>query len=104
MTRLIKPDLILLDINMPRMSGFDFLDEAINLYGKSFRAIVVVMLTTSLHPDDVERAKQYNVIFDYIPNPLTVEKFHQIVEQFKAGPIRDWSPPADPNAVFQHGT
>lgn len=67
-------DVIFLDINMPRMNGFEFLEAATNELGEAFAKIVVVMLTTSLDPYDVERAKKFAVVKDYIHKPL--EKKH----------------------------
>lgn len=67
-----KPDLILLDINLPRMDGFEFLNAATGELGEEF-CPVVVMLTTSLDPNDMTRAKQHASVKEFINKPLTLE-------------------------------
>ncbi|MBC7922392.1 MAG: response regulator [Ferruginibacter sp.] len=71
------PDLILLDINMPGMSGFEFL-EKLNQLGCP-RLPKVVVLTTSSSPRDVERARSLKVT-GYIDKPLTPEKLFPLLE------------------------
>lgn len=71
-------DVILLDINMPRMSGFEFLDAASAELGEKFVNVVVFMLTSSLAARDMERAKKYSVVRDYFSKPLTVEQLRMI--------------------------
>ncbi|MEP5731934.1 MAG: response regulator [Sulfitobacter sp.] len=66
-------DVIFLDINMPRMNGFEFLEAATAEFGDTFAKIVVAMLTTSLNPDDRARAEGFDVVRDFINKPLTVE-------------------------------
>lgn len=66
-------DVIFLDVNMPRMNGFAFLDAAEKEFGFGFAGAVVIMLTTSLHPSDVARANSFDIIRDYLSKPLTVE-------------------------------
>ena len=68
-----KPDLILLDINMPGMDGFEFLREATKLLGASLCPIVV-MLTTSLNPEDEVRARAFDVVKDFLNKPLTADQ------------------------------
>ncbi len=76
-------DAILLDINMPRMNGFEFLDEATRLFGDDF-TVVIVMLTSSMNPDDAERARTYDVVRDYIGKPLTGEHLERVVELIRS--------------------
>ncbi|MEM6638572.1 MAG: response regulator [Pseudomonadota bacterium] len=72
-------DVILLDINMPRMNGFEFLDAATELFGNDF-TIVIVMLTSSINPKDSKRARTYPVVRDYLGKPLTDDHLERIVE------------------------
>lgn len=73
-----KVDVIFLDINMPRMNGFEFLTEATATLGQGFAKVVVAMLTTSLNPDDLTQAKTFQVVKDFINKPLAVEHIKRI--------------------------
>lgn len=66
------PQIIFLDINMPIMDGFQFLDEFDKL-SEIFKKVKVVMLTTSINPFDIERSTQNKYIVKYINKPLTQE-------------------------------
>ncbi|SDM40803.1 Response regulator receiver domain-containing protein [Catalinimonas alkaloidigena] len=70
------PELILLDINMPVMDGFEFLDKLVTL--KDLPDFRIIMLTTSNYPLDRERAKKYP-ISGYVNKPLTEEKMNEIL-------------------------
>ncbi len=73
------PALIFLDVNMPVMNGFEFLDAYKQLPLAQRRDIVIVILTTSLHPRDVQRVDQLPVAA-FLNKPLTAAKVTQILE------------------------
>ena len=78
-------DVIFLDINMPRMDGFEFLTRASETLGSNYAKMVVVMLTTSLNPGDQARASKYDVVKEYINKPLTVEHVLHVAELLEQG-------------------
>ena len=75
-------DLILLDINMPIMNGFEFLDQYEKLHNKVRSSVVVCMLTTSLAKEDLEKAKEYDVLVDYIDKPLNEAKMLKLIRKY----------------------
>lgn len=80
--RVIIPSILFLDVNMPEISGWEFLDELLNI--KINDIPVVIMLTTSLSANDRERSEKYGVIRDFCNKPLTVEYLHDLVAKVTA--------------------
>ena len=79
---ILQPGIIFLDINMPRMNGWEFLIEYKNLPSQQKSKIVIGMLTTSMNPDDEIRAKQFPEIKAFIHKPLTIEKIKELVDYY----------------------
>lgn len=73
------PDLIFLDINMPGMDGWEFIEHYKALDRQLHNSIIVVMLTTSANPDDMNYARKHNVIAEFRTKPLTLEMLDQLV-------------------------
>lgn len=71
------PDLILLDLNMPRMNGFEFLESIKNT---EYEKIPVVILTTSNSDRDIEKSKEYS-IKGYVVKPIRYEDYKSEMKQ-----------------------
>ncbi|HET8854398.1 MAG TPA: response regulator [Salinimicrobium sp.] len=75
------PYLILLDINMPVMNGWDFLEA---IQEKDFKEnIFVAMVTSSINTNDMQHALQYPQVIDYLEKPLRKEACEDLYEKMK---------------------
>lgn len=79
-----QPDVIFLDINMPGMTGWEFIDNYKLLGDKVSDAMIVVMLTTSENPDDKARAQTQGILANFRSKPLTKEMLEEVMEIYYA--------------------
>lgn len=75
------PNLILLDINMPIMNGWDFLDEYTQRgYDQRYHTCIVV-LSSSVYEEDKQKAMTYPCVIEYIEKPLSAESIVRLVNE-----------------------
>lgn len=79
------PNIIFLDIHMPELSGWDFLDKFKQLNLSGSQPISIYMVTTSENPDDSVKAKITPEITGLLPKPLDLEALKNIFSVYQAG-------------------
>ncbi|WP_452219173.1 response regulator [Lacinutrix undariae] len=73
------PELILLDLNMPIMDGWQFLDEFIK--EKPTKKAIIYIISSSIDPVDIEKAKEYENVSSFVIKPITRDKIKYIAEE-----------------------
>jgi len=84
LTKIIKsgeilPDVILLDLNMPVMNGWEFLDEFSDTLNE--KGVTIFIVTSSVNPTDYEKANNYQSVTDYVEKPVTEESLLEITKR-----------------------
>lgn len=74
------PELVFLDINMPVMNGWEFLDRYDQIDDDCKNGIVLLILTTSVAERDRQKADDYEVVSGFLEKPLTPAKLEEVVD------------------------
>jgi CheY-like chemotaxis protein len=75
------PEIILLDLSMPIMNGWQFLEEYTKLNPTIGKKITIYICSSSISPDDITRAKTISEVSDYIIKPITKEKLIDMLKK-----------------------
>lgn len=76
------PDIILLDINMPIMNGWDFLEELAQTPNLNKDKVLLYLISSSVDPVDIDRAKKIELVTNYFIKPITPKQVKEILQEF----------------------
>lgn len=86
----VLPDVIFIDINMPIMDGWEFLEEYKALSGRvNTSTIKIYILSSSVDKNDIMRSKEYEYVVDYVVKPVYKEKFSEILQAIQSSSSTD---------------
>jgi CheY-like chemotaxis protein len=74
------PDIIFLDINMPVMDGWQFLDSFRNIEDMLSKKITIYLVSSSVDKNDMSRSKQISLVKDYLIKPVYKDMFSQVLQ------------------------
>ncbi|MBM6500482.1 response regulator [Flavobacterium macrobrachii] len=76
------PDMVFIDLNMPVMNGWEFLDEYFKReYHKKFKTHFIV-LSSTIDPKDVEKSKLYSMVVDFLSKPITKTMLEELKSKY----------------------
>ncbi|PSR53600.1 response regulator [Adhaeribacter arboris] len=77
-----KPELIFLDLNLPGLTGWDFIDEYKKIESDNHNPPIIIILSASVNYDDEKKAKEIAEVAEFRRKPLTVEMLHEIIDHY----------------------
>ncbi|WP_298396724.1 response regulator [Flavobacterium sp.] len=81
---IILPQLMFLDLNMPIMGGWEFLDLFSDpKYQSFFSDLKVIVLSSTIDPKDIEKSKSYTMVVDFLSKPITKEMLNLLSDIHK---------------------
>ena len=75
------PDMIMLDLNMPVMDGWEFLDEYDPMRTSLGKENLLYVVSSSVTPHEIERSKNISSVMEFITKPISREKFTELLER-----------------------
>ncbi len=77
------PEIIFVDLNMPIMNGWEFLEDFAKIPNKNREAVTVYIISSSVDPRDLERVKNYEVVNNYILKPISSKDLEDILNSLR---------------------
>ena len=77
---LAKPQLIFLDLNMPVMGGWEFLESFSTPEYSQYNNTKVIILSSTIDPEDLEKSNKYPMVIDFLSKPISKEMLEYIRE------------------------
>ncbi|WP_348798754.1 response regulator [Flavobacterium adhaerens] len=78
-----KPELIFLDLNMPIISGWEFLDIFNSSHYQSLNNTKIIILTSTIDPEDIKKSKKYPNVIEFFSKPITIEMLNYLKNKIK---------------------
>ncbi|MGX7667478.1 response regulator [Flavobacterium pedocola] len=75
------PEIIFLDLSMPIMNGWEFLEHFHNIKDQIQKPITIYVITSSTSSEDMTRAKQISEVHDYLIKPVTKANFIEVISK-----------------------
>ena len=75
------PAVIFLDLNMPIMNGWEFLEDFAKLPADKREKVAIYIISSSVDPRDLERIRNYQIVHDYILKPMSTEELKSIQQK-----------------------
>ena len=75
------PEIIFLDLNMPIIDGWQFLDEIVKINHK--KKVIIYVVSSSIDPADTKRAESYSIVDKYVVKPITPEMLEELFAEMK---------------------
>lgn len=72
------PEIIFLDVNMPVMDGWQFLEKFLEIENKTKKSITIYVVSSSIDPKDYKKAKTFSSVTDYLIKPINISKIEEI--------------------------
>lgn len=76
------PSFIFLDLNMPIMNGWEFLEDFVKIPNHNRNKVTIYIISSSVDPRDLERIKTYKVVNNYILKPISTEDLRSVLEGY----------------------
>jgi CheY-like chemotaxis protein len=84
-SKIFYPRLVFLDLHMPIMDGWQFLDKFVSAYLPTYHDTKIIIMSSSIDPADKDRALNYTCVFDFLTTHLTVDYLQNLKEIKIAG-------------------
>lgn len=73
-----QPQLIFLDLNMPVMGGWEFLESFSTSEYDDYNKTKVIILSSTIDPEDLEKSKKYPMVIDFLSKPISQEMLEYV--------------------------
>ncbi|WP_304198481.1 response regulator [Flavobacterium alvei] len=80
---IIKPELIFLDLNMPIMNGWEFLEAFNTEKYAEFHNTKIIILSSTIDPGDLEKSKKFPLVIDFLPKPISKEMLEYLKDKIQ---------------------